>query len=133
MKWQDKGNLQRQQFLTLKMTNDEFVLEKFREMNETEHDPLIDKMISDYELSLWLQKSRSGGLNQAFPHKWAASKESDSTVNVEDIVLFAFQLERDYIQTMFENGRISRESAKEMRKNISLLELQLRDEENSIF
>ena len=34
--------------------------------------------------------------------------------------------ERDHIQAMLEIGRISRETAKEMRHNISLLEVQLK-------
>jgi len=44
-------------------------------------------------------------------------------------VSLGFQIERDSIQTMFENGRISRETASQMSKNISLLELQIKTDE----
>jgi hypothetical protein len=45
-----------------------------------------------------------------------------------EIVALAFQTEREGIQEMFESGRISRDSAKEMRHNLSLLELELKKE-----
>jgi len=42
------------------------------------------------------------------------------------VALYGFQVERDNIQIMLETGRISRETAKEMRNNISLMEVQLK-------
>jgi hypothetical protein len=44
------------------------------------------------------------------------------------VLTHSFQIERDNIRTMFELGRISRDTAKEMRHNISLLEIQLKKE-----
>ncbi len=48
---------------------------------------------------------------------------------IMEFSLVGFQLERDNIQMMFENGTISREQAKELRKDISLMESELKDEE----
>jgi CPA1 family monovalent cation:H+ antiporter len=45
---------------------------------------------------------------------------------ISEVATIAFQMERDNIQTMFESGRISREKAKELRNNITLLETELK-------
>jgi len=44
---------------------------------------------------------------------------------MKEVLARAFQLERDGIYAMYEQGRISRESAKEMRNNIAVLEAEL--------
>jgi hypothetical protein len=48
---------------------------------------------------------------------------------LKNITSLGFQLERDAIQTMFENGLISKKTAKKMRNNISLFEIQLEQDE----
>ena len=89
------------------------VLERLRQMSETDHNPAIRKMIANYEFRLSM---RQRGLRH---------NEIDKE-NLAGIVSHAFQTERDNIQTMLELGRISRETVKEMRHNISLLEVQLK-------
>jgi len=91
------------------------ILEKLRKMGEAENNPAIHKITTEYEFRMVM---RRGGLRQG---------EIDAE-SLASIVSTAFQTERDAIQAMLEEGRISRETAKEMRHNISLLEVQLKKE-----
>ncbi len=109
----------RAHFISLIETNKRFVLEKLEELEKTEDNPAIRKMITDYGLSLSLRQKRGGGMKGGL-HQGA---DADSIVAVAS---YGFQVERDNIQAMFEAGRISRETAKEMRHNISLLEVELK-------
>jgi len=96
--------------------NTRFVVEKLKEMNLMEGNPVIRKIIiADYELKLSMFQR---GLRYGKPDK----------DNLVSVVSYAFQAERDNIHAMLELGRISRETAKEMRHNISLLEVQLKKE-----
>ena len=107
-------DVSKRQFYDLYRANDFLVLQKLKQMRETDNSHLVSKYISDYEFSLSIQNSR----------ETAQDFESIEAVSVEDIAALGFQIERDNIQMMFENGRISWETARQMRKNISLLELQ---------
>jgi len=108
----------KKQFYDLYRANDSLVLKKLKQLQQTENSFLLDKYISDYEFSLSLQGSRNT----------EAEADSEDTVSVENIAALGFQIERDNIQAMFENGRISWETAQQMRKNISLLELQIKND-----
>jgi len=106
----------KRRFYDLYRANDFLVLQKLKQMRETDDNHLISKYISNYEFSLSIQGSRETVLDA----------KSIEAVNVEDIAALGFQIERDSIQMMFENGRISWETARQMRKNITLLELQIK-------
>ncbi|MCL1822254.1 MAG: hypothetical protein FWG22_05470, partial [Prolixibacteraceae bacterium] len=95
--------------------NMQFVLEKLRETSQTDDSPAVRKIMADCELRLSMSRRHA----------------PFDKVNEESLVSVAsqgFQIERDNIRAMFENRRISRETATEMRHNISLLELQLKKE-----
>jgi len=96
-------------------TNTHFIIEKLKAMPLAEDSPVIRKIIADYELKLSMFQR---GVRFGTPDKEILAC----------VVSAAFQTERDSIQSMLELGRISRESAREMRHNISLLEVQLKKE-----
>jgi CPA1 family monovalent cation:H+ antiporter len=106
----------REKVVVLMITGTKFALEKLRQIAKTEDNPVIRKITADYELRLALFYQRN--IKQG-----KMDNEIFSTV-----LSYAFQAERDNIQVMLELGRISRETAKEMRHNISLLEIQLKKE-----
>ena len=93
--------------------NMRFVLEKLKQMSETDDNFAIRKVKADYELKLSMFPR---GVRRGNPDKEILAS----------VVAYAFQAERDNIRVLLEAGRISRETAKEMRHNISLLEVQLK-------
>ncbi len=111
-----------EQMGALRSANQAFVLEKLKELKQTKPTPAIHKAISDYELYAVAMKNRL--------YDPVTDMRADTAVTrIEDIAAIAFQIERDNIQSMYENGRISRETTAHMRKNISLLETQIKMEE----
>ena len=128
-----------------------FVVEKLKDMTLTDDNPVIRKIITDYEfkLSIFQRSLRHKKPDKASPipvdtrhgllenddptsddnrrKSWIHTGSPDKD-NLASVVATAFQLERDNIMAMLEPGRISRETAKEMRHNISLLEVQLKKE-----
>ncbi|MDR2040499.1 MAG: hypothetical protein LBQ60_21495, partial [Bacteroidales bacterium] len=111
--------ISRKRIFTLRKACDKHVLDNLKKMKETDHHPAIDQLISEYELSLSIQENM-----RAFKR---SSKQSSTNAGVEEIAASGFQTERDQIQMMFENNRISRETAKNMRNNIALLEMQFKE------
>jgi len=109
----------KRRFYDLYRANDSFVLQKLKQHRKNDDSHLISKYISDYEFSLSLQNSKEAG----------QEADNEEAVSVESVAALGFQIERDNIQTMFENGRISWETAGQMRKNISLLELQIKKDD----
>ena len=105
----------RNKVLALMEVNAQFVLEKLKIMDKTEDSPAIKKLMAEYELH-----------SSMFQRGWRHN-ESDNKILVS-VVSYGFQIERDNIQTMLEAGRISKETAREIRHNISLLEVQLKKE-----
>jgi CPA1 family monovalent cation:H+ antiporter len=103
-------------------TNARFVLDKIAQM-EKPNRPMLLKIKSDYELRVAMYQ-RNARYGQPNDETCATDNETCTTV-----ITHCFQIERDYIQAMLEAGRISRETAREMRHNISLLEVQLRKED----
>jgi hypothetical protein len=75
-------------------------------------------MISWYELTLAVHANRGAG--QHIPAQFSASNTL-----VLEVAAKGFEIERELIQELFEEGRITWEAAKEMRGNISLLEAKL--------
>jgi CPA1 family monovalent cation:H+ antiporter len=105
----------RTKVFALMETNTRLVLEKLKELRLLEDNPVIREIAAEYELRLSLYQR---GFRRSKP-------SSDMLVAVAS---HAFQTERDHIQKMLELGRISKETVKEMRHNISLLELQLKND-----
>ena len=95
--------------------NMRFVFDKLKRLSQRTDTPAVRKMMADCEFRLSLYQSR---LQQKKVNKEILAA----------VVSHGFQAERDYIHTMLEDGRISRETAKEIRHNISLLEVQLKKE-----
>lgn len=98
-------------------TNTLFVLEKLRQMSQKDVNIAIKKTMFEFESRLLMLQRRNRMRNSHVDNEMLAS-----------VVSCGFQVERDHIQAMLELGRISRETAKEMRCNISLLEIQLKKE-----
>jgi hypothetical protein len=80
---------------------------------------LIKKSMSDYELLLLSYDSKRRRRKNGKGGKAADSKQT------KDIMPIAFQFEREAIQASFESGKLSKKLAKEMRKNLSILEMQM--------
>ena len=111
---QDRVDL-RNKIFSLMETNAHFVLKKLEKIEKEQDNPVMRKIKADYEfrLSMYHRGIRYGKID----------KEKLAT-----LMSHSFQLERDSIQSMLEAGRISRETAREMRHNISLLEVRLKKE-----
>jgi hypothetical protein len=80
---------------------------------------VLSKLISEFEMSNLFFKN----INNRNDEKSLRNMDNDSIL---EMVAKGFQIERALIQAMFEAGRISRETAKEMRGNITALESQLK-------
>ena len=109
-------------FLMLWHNNTGHVLEKLRQLLGAEDNAAVRKMISEYEMSVSILETRHGGGVRGSHGENSASEES-----MKEVLAQGFQLERNGIQAMLEQGRISREYAKEMRNNIAALELKLEE------
>ncbi len=94
-----------------------YVIEKLKKLATTRDDDAIRKSIAYHELFLERNSDSS-----------YAIEPIETEAKVSDIAAIAFQLERDNIQEYYEAGRILRDTAKQMRNNISLLELQMKEE-----
>jgi CPA1 family monovalent cation:H+ antiporter len=113
---------ERRQFHTLMESNNAYVLNKLKELQNTTHDPSVEELIADYEHTLPMRRN----MDRQVPGTTPSEHDKKGLKNSTSL---GFQLERDAIQAMFENGRISRETAKKMRNNIALLEIQLEQDE----
>jgi len=105
----------RKDFLELLNSNSLFVLTKLKEMRDDDNAEAVDKLISKYELISVVRDRRAGRVEKD------TDSESDDSL-VYKVAARGFQIERGLIQEMFEAGRISRHTAKEMRGNIATLE-----------
>ena len=113
----------RDSYHKLKCGNDRYVLDKLKALGGAEETPAVKKAISEYELSLSIDEALLGGVRPEGKRGRHGSRE-----HMNEILAQAFQLERDGIHAMVERGRISRESAREMRSNLTLLELEVANE-----
>jgi CPA1 family monovalent cation:H+ antiporter len=105
----------RSKIFDLMEINTRFVLEKLRDMSHTYDSSAIRKVMENYELRQYMYQR---GLQYSKHNK----------EHFIAVLTHSFQIERDNIQAMFELGRISRDTVREMRHNISLLEIQLKKE-----
>ncbi|MEK4517325.1 Na+/H+ antiporter [Paenibacillus sp. FSL H8-0122] len=97
-----------------------YVLEKLRELQNTgEMEPeVISALILRYE---------RGRMRLTRPESISATKR-EFEESLHELSRAGIQLERDNIQLMFEAGRISRASMKEMKRDILFMEHDLREE-----
>ncbi len=117
---QQKKNPQyEEQFSLINETAGAMVLSKLQELNPDGNDTLINKAISNRELILSIQRNRFRKLKEPAHIENAAGQ-------IADITSLGFQFERDQIQRMFEEGRISWDTANELRNNIYLQEMQMK-------
>ena len=114
------GQKKQEEFYNLKHNNDKYVLARLRQLSSNAETAAVRKVILEYELSLNANETRQGGGMREGMNEKHGSEES-----MKEVLARAFQLERDGIYAMYEQGRISRESAKEMRNNIAVLEAEL--------
>jgi len=102
---------------------------RLKEPDQTEDGAVLREKTAGFEAAMPTPES-VGGRNGREPKRGVISrlsKDEDAPV-VAEITAQSFQIERDYIQTMFENGRISRETAKKLRESITVLELELQQQ-----
>jgi CPA1 family monovalent cation:H+ antiporter len=111
----------REKIIALMVAGTVFVLEKLKQMSLTDDNPVVRKLTANYELRLSL-------FQMSFHKRNLRQRDEVDNEILTSVFSCGFQAERDNIQAMLEVGRISRETAKEMRHNISLLELQLKSE-----
>jgi len=107
----------RKDFAYLLTANVDFILSKLKQMRTAENGSMIDKLIYSYELMALIHRRHSGR------HEPENSEESDFLAL--KIAMRGFQIEREQIQDMFEAGRISWKTAKEMRSNIAAIETRI--------
>ncbi|MBP2112071.1 Na+/H+ antiporter [Paenibacillus silagei] len=97
-----------------------YVLERLRELQNTgEMEPeVISSLILRYE---------RGRMRLTRPESISSTKR-EFEESLQELSRAGIQLERDHIQLMFEAGRISRASMKEMKRDILFMEHDLREE-----
>ncbi|NQX49787.1 Na+/H+ antiporter [Paenibacillus tritici] len=110
----------REEWNRLQSGNFNYVLEQLRELQHTgETEPeVISALIMRYERGR-LRLTRTESIS-------ATKREFEEAL--QELSRAGIQLERDNIQLMFENGRISRASMKEMKRDILFMEHELREE-----
>lgn len=82
----------------------------------------VSSLILQYErMLLHLTRNESRDESDAFNRK-------EFDLSMQELARAGIQLERDNIQTMFETGRISRQSMKDMKRDILFMEHDLREE-----
>lgn len=111
---------QRRILADIMQSNDQYVIDKLRMMEGSVDTRVLHKVIADYELALSM-------LRQRLANQGGARMERNDLLLMETATQ-ALQLERDGIQRIFEEGRISRATAAEMRNNVDLLGLRLQKE-----
>ncbi|MDF2872858.1 MAG: hypothetical protein K0R05_4433 [Anaerocolumna sp.] len=133
-------NGNRLQIAKLRKLNSQYVLSKLYEKKKQEKTLSISKLIAEYERleAMMLERNASsmdklevkGELRRT--KELPASEEQDAVTeaaDMTDLVSLGFQMERDGIQAMFEAGRISRDTVRNLRNNIALMELQIKNQD----
>lgn len=110
----------REEWNKLQSGNFAYVLDQLRELQNTgEMDPeVVSSLILRYE---------RGRMRLTRPESISSTKREFEEA-LQELSRAGIQLERDYIQLMFESGRISRASMKEMKRDILFMEHELREE-----
>ncbi len=119
-KFRDEG-IRKDAFLTLTQSNARFVLEKLQKIKTEAGDPALEQLISESEMALNIRGKR---ITEGAGEGGRGVREE----LVLKVALIGFRIERELIQQMFEEGRISWETARELRGNIAMLEAQLQAE-----
>jgi len=99
--------------------NTNYVLEKLRAKKTGENDAVYEKLETWYKLSAAIQQGRQENSDMHL--------ETNASL-VSELALRGFQIERELIQDMYEAGRLSWKTAREMRGNITTLEARLQNE-----
>ncbi len=104
--------------LELTKSNEAFVLEKLYALKETDNNAVLERLISEQEMIMNLREIR-------MTQDKAEGNRAQNKELVLKITTRGFGIERELIQQMFETGRISWETARDLRNNINMLESQL--------
>ncbi|MCL2086232.1 MAG: Na+/H+ antiporter [Oscillospiraceae bacterium] len=104
-------------FKAIREGNALFVLDKLKAAKTDENGDAVDRLRAFYELSHKLAES----IQQSAYNVSRETKKRGNSLVIE-VAAKAFKIERGLIQEMLEVGRISRETAKEMRSNIIAME-----------
>ncbi|QIB68739.1 sodium:proton antiporter [Aminipila butyrica] len=100
--------------------NGQYVLMKLRELEGRQEDPVVVRLISEYEVSTMVRK-----------RLFDKEHRPDNTEVPEDRIIEVagngLQMERDLVQEMFEAGRITWETARDMRRNIAAVASQFEE------
>ena len=137
----DMFEKERHQFMELKRKNNEYVLQQLYDRKSRDGSIIIDRRIAEQEqMKILLKERMILPRNHILSQKEITSDNSQSlnsgnelrdenTYGMIDLISICFQIERDCIQSMFEQNRITREMARKFRNNVALMELQLKNNE----
>ena len=114
------GRSYRESLKAIREENTCVILDKLHNMRNDENSAAVDRVIYLYEMLPAIHQIRSDIRQKPEP-----GREKDNLVF--EVAARGFQVERGLIQEMFEQGRISRTMAKEIRGNIATLEARLYD------
>ncbi|WP_163654547.1 Na+/H+ antiporter [Listeria sp. PSOL-1] len=104
-----------QEIQFLREQNERLVIERLRsELNEQNED-LINPLITEHLILLDHAKQIPG----------KPKTQANFDQKVREVEVASMQLERDAIQQLFEDGKISRDLAKDLRQNLNMMELYL--------
>jgi len=117
----EERSAQRQILAEIMADNDRYVIDKLRALDENVDARVRNRVIADYEFALALLKERL-----AYANGGDGRQTSDALLM--QTATQALQFERHGIQQAFEEGRVSRAIAAEMRHNVDLLGLRLQKE-----
>lgn len=117
----DERIAQRRILADIMESNDLHVIDKLRALEGEVDTRVLNKVLADYEFALALLKQRMAYSNGD------DGRPASDTLLIETASQ-ALQYERDGIQRVFEEGRVSRTTAAEMRNNVDLLGLRLQKE-----
>jgi len=104
------------EFWELSAADAQFVLDRLHSYNPDESNPAAEKIAAEYEVELGMSKTRADNEGR---------RKRISGDMISKIAAEGFQIERELIQQMFEEGRLSRETTRKMRDNIAILETKL--------
>jgi len=103
-------------FWELSAADAQFVLDKLHDADPGGNSPAVEEIASEYEMAIDMCRNHAdGGQGRPPINEGVLSK----------VAAFGYQIERELIQQMFEEGRLSRETAHRMRDNIGMLEARM--------
>ncbi len=132
---------ERRRFMEMKRKNNEYVLQKLYEKRDKEDSIMIERRIAEQEqMKLLLlermvlpgdhnAKRKENSIEPISPSDRKKDLRDEGATDMVDLISIGFQIERDCIQSMFEQDKITREMARKFRNNIALMELQIKTNE----